>query len=316
MQEFKLLRKLSMSSRMISYLVSDNSGQLHIASWLDKERLLMRYEMVIHDQDEDLSLDEVKLQAQQKLDALSTQWQSIYDRTADLYHPNVSEIHDMIYDKERDAHILLTDYVPGRNMIEATKGLTPLQMIPLFVKAFEALDFVHANGFLHLNIKSNTFWVNLDVPEPVIKMMNYGFALPLGDFQESFRGTAVYMAPEVALGQTSDVDERADLYSMGTLMYYCIKRSLPFEARKGTQKNIHSLLKRIEKESVPSGLHQFNSDTPKELETLILCLLEKKPENRVYTNAAQILNHFIEIWPDASQEIAAEQTITIVNHDV
>ncbi len=307
--EYQVIRKLSISKRFHSYLVRAANDDLYIAKWLDKEALLLRYQIVFHDEDEDLPLDDVKSLANEKFLTIEENFKDAYSRVKDLYHPNIATHHNLIFDNERNAHILLTDYLSAPNLVQATQGLTPIQMIPLFLKAFQALQFQHQNNLLHLNIKSNTFFADLDTSDPIIKMMNYGFALPKDQYDGSFKGTAVYMAPEIALGLNDQIDERADLFSMGVLMYYCVRRSLPFECRRGSMKSIQSLIRRIEREIIPPNLSQ-GKDVPRNLEELIYGLLQKKPEDRMFTNAANIIMYMFEQWPEASQEMLCENTIT------
>jgi len=309
--EFKCIRDLRTSSRMKISLVRNDEGRLFLATYLNREKLLTHYKASVHHKDESLSLDEVEAKASDRYNQVAIEFKAMYERVKDLSHPYISEYYQMIHEDSLDIDIIISEYVSGQSLFDATDGLTPRQMIAIFVRAFEALDYQHASGILNMNIKSNSFRVNLESENPGVKLMNYGFAIPKGEYKGRLRGTDYYVSPEVVFGQRDKIDERADLYSMAALMYRCVSRKYPFPARKSAERNLERLKNRVVKEDEPSGLKNFRGDVPEDLECLIFTLLKKNPDERKEFDKAKIIvNYFHEKWPKASREMVVEHTIT------
>jgi len=309
--EFKCIRDLRTSNRMKISLIRDDKGMLYLATYLNREKLLTHYKVSEHNENDKLSLDEVEARAIVRYNKVATEFKDMYERVKDLSYPCISEFYKIIHDDTLDLDIIISEYVSGQSLFDATDGLTPKQMIAIFTRAFEALDYQHANGLLNMNIKSNNIRVNLEEEEPVVKFMNYGFAIPKGEYRGKLRGTYHYMSPEVVFGDREKIDERSDLYSMAALIYRCITRKYPFPARQSSEGNIERLKKWVNKEEEPAELKNFRKDVPDELQYVISTLLKKNPEDRnEFDTALKIVNYFHEKWPDASKRLVIEHTIT------
>lgn len=154
-----------------------------------------------------------------------------------LDHPNVIKVHDFGV-LEHGAAFLVMDYVEGTSLSEvlAKEGaLSPDRAIPLFIQICEGLSHAHKNNVLHRDLKpSNVLIVKEDGRERV-KIVDFGIAKVAGDGTDANKltstgevfGSPLYMSPEQCMGL--DVDRRADIYSMGCLMYEVLCGVPPFQ---------------------------------------------------------------------------------------
>ena len=169
------------------------------------------------------------------------------------------------------------------------------------------LGFAHGRGIIHRDLKPGNVWLTED---GTVKIGDFGLAVAADrsriTVEEMIVGTLAYMPPEQAMG--GDVTPRADLYSLGAMLYEMVTGRTPFSGRplEIIEQHIHA---------APSPPTDYNQDCPSELEALILRLLEKDPSERPQsashvvaeleamtgaTNAAR--------WPG----IQAEKTIELV----
>ncbi|KPJ72181.1 hypothetical protein AMJ52_07150 [candidate division TA06 bacterium DG_78] len=135
----------------------------------------------------------------------------------DLYHPNLCSVYD--FGTLRDGRSYFSmEYVDGPNIFEFTKKLPYSRIYPLVVQLCRALEYIHAKGLIHYDVKPGNVLVRLSGAEPVVKLMDFGLA---GEHQLQggtwIRGTFPYIAPEVIKGLA--IDHRADIYSLGVLLY-------------------------------------------------------------------------------------------------
>lgn len=309
--EFKCIRELKTSNRLKIILVRDKDGLLFLATYLNRKKLLAHYKASIHDSNEELSLEEVEEKALEKYKQTVEEFRAMYNRVKDLSHPGLAEVYQMIHDDEQDIDVIISEYVPGQSLFEAAIGLTPKQMLAVFVRIFEIIKFLHRQGLLILNLKSSSFRINLESEEPVIKLMNCGFAILKGEYTGTIRGPDLTMPPEVAFGQRDKIDERADLYIMASLMYRCITNKYPYPERRAAKRDLKKLQNRIEREGEPAELSNFRNDVPDGMQQLLFTLLKKNPDEREeFNTATKAINYFYEKWPNDSKELAVEHTIT------
>ncbi|MDW8242668.1 MAG: protein kinase [Thermogemmata sp.] len=140
----------------------------------------------------------------------------------------------------------------------------------------QGLAVAHEHGLVHRDVKPGNIWIEPHNGERV-KLLDFGLAR-LHEEGESLTetgailGTPAYMAPEQACGEK--VDARADLWSLGVILYELTTGRKPF-----TGSNTLAVLSRIALEQ-PVPPQALNPDLPSELSTLILRLLEKEPAKR------------------------------------
>jgi tRNA A-37 threonylcarbamoyl transferase component Bud32 len=150
---------------------------------------------------------------------------------ARLSHPNIVTVHD--FGQAGGFFYLMMEYVDGVNLREAMVAgrFTPSQALALVPKICEALQYAHDEGILHRDIKPEN--ILLDV-KGRIKIADFGIAKLIGnqprDITLTARGSALgtphYMAPE-QLEHPQEVDQRADIYSLGVVFYEMLTGELP-----------------------------------------------------------------------------------------
>ncbi|HEC21870.1 MAG TPA: serine/threonine protein kinase, partial [Chloroflexi bacterium] len=153
---------------------------------------------------------------------------------AQLNHPNIIKVFDFNHDG--DTYYMVLEYVPGETLQDRLKRLNeagrrmPLsEVIDITASICDAVDYAHRRGMIHRDIKPAN--VMLSTQGRAI-LMDFGVAKILGGEQHTATGavigTALYMSPEQARGERPD--ERADIYSLGVMLFEMISGRPPFEA--------------------------------------------------------------------------------------
>jgi hypothetical protein len=150
---------------------------------------------------------------------------------AKLSHPNIVAVHD--FGQSGGFFWLTMEYVDGVNLRQAMQAarFAPEQALALIPGLCAALQFAHDHGVLHRDIKPEN--ILLDVRGRV-KVADFGIARLAGDERPEFTltmtgsalGSAAYIAPE-QIENPRDVDHRADLYSLGVVLYEMLTGGLP-----------------------------------------------------------------------------------------
>ncbi len=165
------------------------------------------------------------------------------------------------------------------------------QIIRLGREVAIGLAAAHELGLVHRDIKPSNVW--LEAPNGRVKILDFGLAKPAEgtDFAEltalgAVVGTPAYMAPEQGRGQT--VDGRADLFSLGCVLYRLTTGKLPF-----ARTTLMSILIAIAIED-PTPIRELNPDVPEPLADLIHRLLAKNAADRP-ADAQALVKEFDEI---------------------
>src|SRR5215813_1252061 len=189
----------------------------------------------------------------------------------------------------------------------------PVQLsgiVEIAVQICRALEHAHANQIVHRDLKPDNVLVSKVGLTPSIKLADLGLALPGYGTRISraglILGTASYMAPEQALGQ--DIDGRTDLYALGVLLYELTTGRLPFAADDPlavVSQHVHAPV-------VPPRV--LRPDLPRKLESVILRLLEKNPEDR-FSSARETATALAESLgsANATEESDAVATVAILD---
>lgn len=141
-----------------------------------------------------------------------------------------------------------------------------------------ALHSAHSKGLIHRDIKPENVW--LEVPNARVKLLDFGLARPrtMNTRLTStgvIMGTPAFMSPEQALAE--EVDERADLFSLGSLLYLLASGRQAFHGDSITAILVALI------EQIPKPPSQYHPSIPKALDDLILHLLEKRAADRPQT---------------------------------
>jgi hypothetical protein len=204
--------------------------------------------------------------------------------SARLTHPNIVPVHDL--GTANGCVYLAMDLIDGETLaqyLERHKGKVPFRTSALILRQLaQALDYAHANGIVHRDVKpANVLIDERGVP----RFIDFGLARTLeagaeGMGQKEVTGSPAYMAPEQAAGRSGEADGRADVFSLGVVMYEMLTGRRPFAGR-----DLPELLRRIREES-PLPPRRLVRDAPIDLELICLKALEKKPEDRFATAGA------------------------------
>lgn len=167
-------------------------------------------------------------------------------------------------------------------------------------QAAQALAHAHRRGVVHRDIKPSNLLVDA---RGSVWVADFGLARRLADpgltHSESLIGTPRYMSPEQARSQP--VDARSDLYSLGATLYELLTLRPPFEGRTAAE-----LLEQIGRDE-PASPRRLNRHVPRDLDTIVLKALSKRPQDR-YTDAlafAEDLQRFLNLEPVRARRIGA-----------
>jgi serine/threonine protein kinase len=184
-----------------------------------------------------------------------------------------------IHDVQEDAQppYLVMEYVDGISLqerIDKQGALDIKQILRIGMQIAEGLAAAHKQGLVHRDIKPANILLENGVER--VKITDFGLARAVDDASLSqsgvVAGTPMYMAPEQAAGE--HIDHRADLFSLGSVLYVMSTGRPPFRA-SGTM----AVMKRVI-EDTPRPIRQINPEMPEWLEALIARLHAKKPEER------------------------------------
>lgn len=198
------------------------------------------------------------------------------DNIVKIYYVSVSGPHKFIAMEYIDG-ITLREFMNHRGVVSWH------ETVEFAIQILTALSHAHSKGIIHRDIKPQ----NIMLTEGgYVKVTDFGIAkIPKAEtltMIDKAIGTVYYISPEQARGLK--IDARSDLYSLGIMMYEMVTGRLPFVAEAA----ISVLVSHMNEQPKPPTL--YNPNIPKGLEQIILCMLEKDPENR-YQSASQVIRH-------------------------
>jgi serine/threonine protein kinase/tetratricopeptide (TPR) repeat protein len=194
-----------------------------------------------------------------------------------LNHPAIVTVHDIGQDDTLGTSFIAMEYVEGNNLKEVLaqgRTLTFEQIADIIAQVAEALDFAHAKGIVHRDVKPANI-ILLDGNRA--KITDFGIAkIASGGANLTstgqFLGTPNYMAPEQIKG--APVDGRTDIFSLGICLYECLTRRKPFGGDSLT-----SISYKIVHEPFPP-LHEINPQIPDGFNDVVTTALAKDPAKR------------------------------------
>ena len=213
------------------------------------------------------------------------------DAAASLDHPNILPVHEY---GERDGLVyLVMPYVSGgtlREELEREGQLSLAKVVNYLDQLAAALDVAHERGVIHRDIKPANI---LKTSEGRLLLTDFGLVKIITDEQNSQisltgagvpLGTPEYMSPEQVMGG-HDVDARADLYSLGIVLYQMVTGTTPFRGEMPMQVALHHL------NSEPPPPRSLREDLPIPAEQVMLRVLAKNPDDR-YMSAQDLASAF------------------------
>jgi tetratricopeptide (TPR) repeat protein len=197
---------------------------------------------------------------------------------AQLNHSNIVSVYEV--GRNDEGIYIVSDFVDGVTLEDLSKSrrMLPRETAQLFVTVCDALMHAHQLGVVHRDIKPSNIMLDAEEQPQVI---DFGLAKrDSGDvtmtLEGKLLGTPAYMPPEQAKGDGFAVDCRADIYSLGVILYELLTGELPF---RGT---VRMLLQHVIHSAAPDP-RTLNSSIPKDLATICLKCLEKEPVKRYQT---------------------------------
>jgi serine/threonine protein kinase len=194
-----------------------------------------------------------------------------------LNHPAIVTVHDIGRDEETDTSFIAMEFVEGHNLKEVLsqgRALSFEQIADIVAQVAEALDFAHAKGIVHRDVKPANIIL---IEGNRAKITDFGIAKIASGVANltstgQFLGTPNYMAPEQIKG--APVDGRTDIFALGICLYECLTRRKPFGGDSLT-----SISYKIVHEPFPP-LHDINPQIPEGYEELVANCLAKDPTKR------------------------------------
>jgi parallel beta-helix repeat protein len=196
---------------------------------------------------------------------------------ARLQHPGITVIHDV--GTHEGLPFIVMELLHGRDLAfmlsQAPDRRLPVDTaVSLIVQAAEALQAAHAGHVVHRDLKPANLFLQ---DNGVLKICDFGIAR-IADATEGLTGvgyvigSAPYMSPEQCEG--TEVDGRSDLYSLGCVLYELLTGQPPF-ATGGRRAIMDQHLTKQ-----PSGPRTLRPDMPRGLDTIVLNMLAKDPDDR------------------------------------
>jgi len=194
--------------------------------------------------------------------------------SASLRHPNIVEIYDV--GEENESHFLVMELIEGDSLLHLLRrtGALPLhRAVGLLRQVADALDYAHARGVVHRDVKPSNIIVG---PNDEVTLIDFGIARALDESRMTRVGVVVgtfeYMAPEVVT--EGGGSPGADRYALGIVAYQMLTGRVPF-----TGESAHSIMYRQVHDPPPPPT-QFRPDLPHPAEDALLRQLAKGPDDR------------------------------------
>ena len=199
-----------------------------------------------------------------------------------LSHPNIVRVYDVSFGEK--LQYIVMEYIDGitlKEYIDQKKALPWKESVHFTVQVLRALQHAHDKGIVHRDIKPQNIML---LSDGTIKVTDFGIAQfsrnEIRTDSERAIGSVHYISPEQASGAITD--EKADIYSLGVMMYEMLTGKLPFEADNAVSVAI------MQMQSTPAMPREVNPSIPEGLEEITMKAMQKDPSKR-YQSAAEML---------------------------
>lgn len=229
-----------------------------------------------------------------------------------LKHSNVALTREV--GEFKGVHYLVLEYIPGVTLHRLVVRDGPLAVpraARLFGEICAALEHAHEQGLIHRDLKPTNIMVT---PDNHAKLLDLGLALMIGEEQEDPEivggkgyvvGSVDYIAPEQTRDSTQ-VDARADLYSLGCSLYFALTGRAPFPQGNSKEKML------AHRHQEPEPIRNRNPRVPEGFAEVVHRLMAKKPEQRP-ASAAQVRG---DLAPWSEGEASPTDTESLVRFEV
>ena len=216
---------------------------------------------------------------------------------ARFHHPYAVTLYDAAL-KSAEGSCIVMEYVKGGNLealLEKVKKMTPPRVVRILTQLCEVLQAAHDEGIIHRDLKpANLMVVDPDTPKERIKVMDFGLAKLVDDYESSpvtdtsvdfAVGTPAYICPEQVQGLP--MDHRGDLYSVGVMAFELLSGRVPFKGTSG----MDVLLAHATDEPPTFASIGLGNWVPPSIEAVVRKCMAKAPENR-YQSAKELSDAF------------------------
>jgi serine phosphatase RsbU (regulator of sigma subunit)/serine/threonine protein kinase/tetratricopeptide (TPR) repeat protein len=199
-----------------------------------------------------------------------------------LNHPGVVKVYEA-----GDGYFVM-EYVDGVPLSKY-KGDDIAQIFDIGIDITRVLEYIHRQGVIHRDLKPENIKIT---PNRVVKILDFGFAIGsdvanlISSGHTEIVGTLNYMAPEVIKG--FEIDPRADLYSLGIILYELVTQRLPFQSSD----ILTTVLRQVE--MTPPLPSEFNAKITPGFETIIMKLIAKSPAKR-FQSAEELMSAMMKL---------------------
>jgi len=199
---------------------------------------------------------------------------------AALRHPNVVDVYDYgeTTTPTGDALYLVMAYVDGESLYQriAAGPLPVATTLAIVAQAADALEAAHVGGIVHRDVKPGNLLIR---PDGTVVLVDFGVARSAAvtaiTTGNAVPGTALYMAPEQAMGQP--VSAATDIYALGAVTYHCLTGHPPFTGDTPVEVAVRHL---------QDELPPLPPETPPPVVALVTQAMAKLPDERIPTAAA------------------------------
>jgi len=197
---------------------------------------------------------------------------------AAIRHENVIQIYSI---EENPIPHLVMEYIPGKtlqSLVDETGPLPLSDVLRIGQQIANGLDAAHQKGLVHRDIKPSNILLEQE-KDHLVKITDFGLARDINNISSTqwglIVGTPMYMAPEQAEGD--QIDQRSDLFSLGSVLYFMITGRTPFEGTSAM-----TILNQVTRE-IPAPIQSIVPSVPDSICRIVNTLHSKNPENRYRT---------------------------------
>ena len=208
-----------------------------------------------------------------------------------LSHPNIVKVYDVSFGDQ--IQYIVMEYIDGitlKEYIEQEGVIRWNEALHFTTQILLALEHAHEKGIIHRDIKPQNIMLLRD---GTIKVADFGIARFLQSETQTMTDKAIgsvhYIAPEQARGDY--ITDKADIYSVGVMLYEMITGKLPFEADNAVSVALMQL------QAKPVMPRELNPNIPRGLEQITMKAMEKNPIDR-FQSAGEMLDDLDEFKRD------------------